>query len=103
MWKTKQCTEIEETAVFWGNRVKLHWSKEISGNLCKFIQQQQNSTLDITISNCVFSAELDSRMFAYLYLVFLYYKNLSQFIIKNMKDESFWEVILNEVFLLLHE
>lgn len=62
------------------------------------MQQQQNSTLDITISNCVFSAELDSRMFAYLYLVFLYYKNLSQFIIKNMKDESIWEVILNEVF-----
>lgn len=73
MWKKKkrQCSEIEETAVLWGNCVKLHWSKEISGNLCKFMQQQ-NSTLDITISNCVFSAELDSSMSAYLYLVFLY-------------------------------
>lgn len=63
MWNKKQCSEINEREALWGNCVKLHWAKETCGNLCKFMQQQQNITSDIAISSCVFSAKLDSRMF----------------------------------------
>lgn len=76
----------------------LHLSKETSGNLCKFINNNNNYHPWFTHLQMCAQCELNSRTFALLYLIFLHCSNLNQSIIKIIRDKSTWKVILNELF-----